>query len=207
MVLSWVFTLKRAEGRLTLWVRGDLAGSEAEEGTAAKRPSLRRSRAKSARALGDYGLPRREHARVETTGVRTAKAMGLRGLPSKTWQVNCGWVIAANIAADPRRLGPPPRSPRRPGPPGRQPGHAPLPGLAHPREARPARPPADPRHQPRLARERSVPHLVAAAIRPAGTRLTSANHPVNAEGGPPRRSRSRCAPGHPGLRAHRPPRR
>jgi len=42
----------------------------------------------------------REHAVVETGGVRTAKAMGLRGLPSKTWQVNCGWVIAANIAAD-----------------------------------------------------------------------------------------------------------
>jgi len=42
----------------------------------------------------------REHACVETTGVRTAKAMGLRTLPSKTWQVNCGWVIAANIAAD-----------------------------------------------------------------------------------------------------------
>ena len=42
----------------------------------------------------------REHAVVETAGVRTAKAMGLRNLPSKTWQVNCGWVIAANIAAD-----------------------------------------------------------------------------------------------------------
>jgi hypothetical protein len=42
----------------------------------------------------------REHAVVETDGVRTAKAMGLRNLPSKTWQVNCGWVIAANIAAD-----------------------------------------------------------------------------------------------------------
>jgi hypothetical protein len=42
----------------------------------------------------------REHAVVETGGVRTAKAMGLRGLPSKCWQVNCGWVIAANIAAD-----------------------------------------------------------------------------------------------------------
>jgi hypothetical protein len=42
----------------------------------------------------------REHACVETAGVRTAKAMGLRGLPSKAWQVNCGWVIAANIAAD-----------------------------------------------------------------------------------------------------------
>jgi DDE family transposase len=42
----------------------------------------------------------REHACVETAGVRTAKAMGLRNLPSKTWQVNAGWVIAANIAAD-----------------------------------------------------------------------------------------------------------
>src|SRR5690242_7821313 len=29
-----------------------------------------------------------------------AKAMDLRNLPSKSWQVNCGWVIAANIAAD-----------------------------------------------------------------------------------------------------------
>ena len=42
----------------------------------------------------------RQHAVVETSGVRAAKAMGLRNLPSKTWQVNCGWVIAANIAAD-----------------------------------------------------------------------------------------------------------
>jgi Transposase DDE domain group 1 len=42
----------------------------------------------------------RDHATVETDGVRTAKAMGLRNLPSKTWQVNVGWVIAANIAAD-----------------------------------------------------------------------------------------------------------
>ena len=42
----------------------------------------------------------REHAVLETGGVRTAKAMGLRNLPSKSWQVNCGWVIAANIAAD-----------------------------------------------------------------------------------------------------------
>jgi hypothetical protein len=42
----------------------------------------------------------REHAVVETGGVRTAKTMGLRNLPSKSWQVNCGWVIAANIAAD-----------------------------------------------------------------------------------------------------------
>ena len=42
----------------------------------------------------------REHAVVETGGVRTAKAMGMRNLPSKAWQVNTGWVLAANIAAD-----------------------------------------------------------------------------------------------------------
>jgi hypothetical protein len=42
----------------------------------------------------------REHAIVETSGVRTAKAMGLRNLPSKSWQVNRGWVMTANIAAD-----------------------------------------------------------------------------------------------------------
>jgi hypothetical protein len=41
----------------------------------------------------------RSHATVEDR-VRTNKAMGLRNLPSKTWQVNCGWVLAANIAAD-----------------------------------------------------------------------------------------------------------
>jgi hypothetical protein len=51
------------------------------------------------------GVVHREHAVVETGGVRTAKAMGLRNLPSKSWKVNCGWVIAANIAAWTRLLG------------------------------------------------------------------------------------------------------
>jgi len=41
----------------------------------------------------------RQHAVVEDQ-VRTNKAMGLYNLPSKTWPVNCGWVLAANIAAD-----------------------------------------------------------------------------------------------------------
>jgi hypothetical protein len=41
----------------------------------------------------------RQHAVVED-GVRAAKSMGLRNLPSQTWVVNCGWVLAANIAAD-----------------------------------------------------------------------------------------------------------
>ena len=136
---------------------------------------------------------------VETAGVRTAKAMGLRGLPSRTWQVNAGWVIAANIAADlaawTRLL-----------------GHAADPELrdADPdtlryrvwhlpaRLARP-RSPAHPRHQPRLALGRSVPCLLAAPLRSARTRLTSTNRPHDTEGGPPRRGRSRCAPGHPGI--------
>jgi hypothetical protein len=46
----------------------------------------------------------REHAVVETDEVRAAKAMGLRSLPSKTWQVNRGWVIAADLTAWTRLL-------------------------------------------------------------------------------------------------------
>ena len=143
----------------------------------------------------------REHACVETAGVRTAKAMGLRALPSKAWQVNAGWVIAANIAADLAawtRL------------PGlcdddelrdAEPRYAPLPGLAPARPPRPPRPAADPGDQPRLAMGRRVPRLLAAARRLARTRLTSTNHPHDTEGGPPRRGRSRRAPGHTGQRA------
>lgn len=41
----------------------------------------------------------RAHAVVEDR-VRTEKAMGLRNLPSKHWQVNTGWVLACNVAAD-----------------------------------------------------------------------------------------------------------
>lgn len=33
-------------------------------------------------------------------GVRTGKAMGLARLPSKTWNVNAAWMLAANIAND-----------------------------------------------------------------------------------------------------------
>jgi hypothetical protein len=41
----------------------------------------------------------RSHATVEDR-VRANKAMGLRNLPSQSWTVNQGWVLAANIAAD-----------------------------------------------------------------------------------------------------------
>jgi hypothetical protein len=44
-------------------------------------------------------LAARQHAVVEDR-VRTNKAMGLRNLPSQSWQVNRGWVLAANLAAD-----------------------------------------------------------------------------------------------------------
>ena len=141
----------------------------------------------------------RDHACVETAGVRTAKSMGLRNLPSKTWQVNCRLGHRGEHRRRPRRLDPPPRPPRRPRTPRRQPGHAPLPGLAPPRQARPPRPPAHPRHQRDLAMGRGVPGLLAAALRPASTRLTSTNNPSDTEGGPPRRGRSRCAPGIPGT--------
>ena len=50
--------------------------------------------------------------------------------------------------------------------------------------------------------DRGVPDLLAAALRPARTHLTSTNHPSDTEGGPPRRGRSRCAPGHTGNPAH-----
>ena len=104
----------------------------------------------------------REHACVETAGVRIAKAMGLRGLPSKTWQVNGGWVIAANIAAD-LAAGPASSATATTPNSGRQPRYAPLPGLAPPRQTRPPRPPEHPRHQPRLALDASLPRLLAPA--------------------------------------------
>lgn len=41
----------------------------------------------------------RDHAEVEDR-VRTNKAMGLHNLPSASWQVNTGWMLAANLACD-----------------------------------------------------------------------------------------------------------
>ena len=41
----------------------------------------------------------RAHAGVEDR-VRTNKNMGLAKLPSSAWTVNCGWILAANLAAD-----------------------------------------------------------------------------------------------------------
>src|SRR3954449_691980 len=73
MVLSWVFTLKRAEGRLTLWVRGDLADSEAEEGTAAKRPSPERPDRRTRRPRGRIRAGRRRDGRRRLRRIGTGR--------------------------------------------------------------------------------------------------------------------------------------
>ncbi|MFD4226763.1 transposase [Streptomyces sp. NPDC058545] len=41
----------------------------------------------------------RDHADVED-GVKAIKRVGLGLLPSKSWQINAAWVLAATIAAD-----------------------------------------------------------------------------------------------------------
>ena len=119
----------------------------------------------------------REHAVVEDQ-VRTNKAMGLRNLPSKAWVVNCGWVLAANIAADLSGLVPAAGPVRLRRPQGRRAGHAALPAAQPARPAGPPRPRPGAEDQPDLALERRLRDLLAAAVRPASTRLTS--HPVPA---------------------------
>ena len=99
--------------------------------------------------------------------------------------VNCGWVLAANIAADLaawcRLLGlydcddlkdaePDTLRYRLLSLPARLVRHA---RAAHPQD------------QPDLALERSVPDLLAAAVRPARTRLTSHPVPATRKGGRP----------------------
>ena len=126
--------------------------------------------------------------------------MGLRNLPSKTWQVNAGWVIAANIAADlaawTRLLGCCDDADLREADPDTlryRIWHIPARLARHARQR-------TLNISPGLALEGGIPHLLAAALRPARTRLTSTNHPTDTKGGPARRGRSRCAPGHAGLR-------
>ena len=57
------------------------------EGVPGRPPAVHRRRAPRARL-------RRDRRRAHREGHGPAR------LPSKTWQVNCGWVAAANIAAD-----------------------------------------------------------------------------------------------------------
>jgi len=54
--------------------------------------------------------------------------------------------------------------------------------------------------------EGRIPDLLAAAMRPARTHLTSSNLPRGTEGEPSRRGRSRCGPGHAEQHRLQPPR-
>ncbi|MFE6555078.1 hypothetical protein ACFVHS_42890 [Streptomyces sp. NPDC057746] len=118
----------------------------------------------------------RSHAVVEDR-VRCDKARGLRNLPSQSWTVNRGWMLAANLAADveawTRLLGlhdvdgladaepdtalQTSASARPPGPP------------------RPLTGPEDPRH---LALAHRVHHLLATPLRTSGRHLTSGPVPT-----------------------------
>ena len=128
-------------------------------------------------------------------------------LPSKTWQVNAGWVIAANIAADlaawTRLLGYRDDDDLRDADPDTlryRIWHLPARLARHARQRILA-------ISPDWPWTGGIPGLLAAALRPASTRLTSTNHPSDTEGGPPRRGRSRCAPGHTGHHRAPPPHR
>ena len=88
----------------------------------------------------------------------------------------------------PGRLVPAPRPLRLRRPQGRRAGHPPLPSSRPARPAGPACPQAHPQDQRHLAMEGGVHHLLAAAVCPARTQLTSTNHPCERKGACPARS-------------------
>ncbi|WP_244187879.1 transposase [Streptomyces regalis] len=65
-------------------------------------------RATNIRHMGAAPAPTRASSSTPCTAttpevedcVRTNKAMGLANLPSQSWQINTGWMLAANLAAD-----------------------------------------------------------------------------------------------------------
>ena len=130
----------------------------------------------------------RQHAVVED-GVRTAKSMGLRNLPSKTWVVNCGWVLgrpaspptwlpgAGCSACMTRTIS---KTPSR--------TSAALPVAQPARPAGPPRPRPGAEDQPDLALEGRLPGLLATAVCPARTRLTKPPVPATGKGGRPAQS-------------------
>jgi hypothetical protein len=138
----------------------------------------------------------REHAVVETGGIRTANSMGLRNLPYVDVAGQPRLGHHGEHRRRPGRLDPPPRPLRRRGPARSRPGHPPFWHI--------------PARLARHARQRILkispdwPWKEAfltcwqRLCAPASTRLTSANHHGNAKGGPSRRRRSRFAPGHAG---------
>ena len=208
MAVSWGFVVRRAGLACALWVQGDrhaaeMTEADRETGGLSRTPGQRAPRAAITPSTSTWSTANTPV--VETSGVRTAKAMGLRNLPSKTWQVNVGWVIAANIAADlvawTRLLGCHDDELRD-----TDPDTLRYRNLAPPRQDRPPRPRAHPQDQPRTGHGKTPSLPAGSASAPASTRLTSADNQRSREGGASRRGRSRCAPGHTGHPAHHPTR-
>jgi hypothetical protein len=148
----------------------------------------------------------RDHATVETAGVRTAKATGLRNLPSKTWQVTAGWVLAANIAAElaawTRLLGHCDDAELANADPDTlryRVWHLPARLARHARQRTLAISPGWPRKDAFLACWQRLCALPAQGP-------DQHEQSPRQEGGAPRRSRSRCTPGHTGRPEHHPPR-
>ena len=161
---------------------------------------MKACRAATTRSTSTWSTASTPSSRRAASGPPRPWACGTSHI-SKTWQVNCGWVIAANIAADlaawTRLLGCCDHEELREASPDTlryRIWHIPA------RLARP-RPAANPEDQPELAMEGGIPRLLATALRPARARLTSTNQPSDTRGGTVRPDRSRCSPGHTGQPA------
>ena len=117
---------------------------------------------------------------------------------------NCGWVIAADIATDltawNRLLG----FHDAPDLKDAEPDTLRYRGLAPPCPPRASRPAAGPEDKPGLALERRVPHLLAAAVCPASTRLTSINYLGDTKGAASGAVGASAHPGTPGKHGLRP---
>ena len=155
----------------------------------------RRRRAATTRSTSTSCTASTPSSRPAASAPRRPWACGTS--PPRPGRSTRGWVIAANIAADltawTRLLGLCDHQDLRDADPDTLRYR-----IWHIPARRPARPRAHPQDQPGLALAGRIPHLLAAALRAASTCMTSTNHPVNAKGGPSRRRRSRCAPGHTG---------
>ena len=122
----------------------------------------------------------REHAIVED-GVRAGQGHGLAQPSVEDLGGELRLGARRQHRRRPVRLVPAARPLRLRRPQRRRARHAALPAMAPARPAGPPRPPAHPQAQPDLAMEGRLPDLLAAAMRPASTRLTS--HPVPATPG------------------------
>jgi len=139
----------------------------------------------------------RDHAEVEDR-VKAIKRVGLGLLPSKSWQLNAAWVLAATIAAD---LDARTRTRRRRA--GNDPYEA-VPPACRPHRSRP---PPHPPPGPDLALGGSVHHRLAASPSASSPHLTAGHHPDKNQGGADQQDSGPVEAGAPAASREGPPRR